>query len=454
MFIAFCVCGIHGRLIRREYWQTQSTRTLPSSSLSQAFHLKTKTFYFQMEILIFKSYFQKNCAKGKGDEYFRQGQYESAMSIYLLMLQKLRMYPIYPDEILLNDEKESDDLRINILKNISLIYFKTMQWNQCIDLCNLILSKRPTDKKSLHRKAIASQNISKDAHANNEVKHVPSHSDSTSSSSSKKLFECVRIPFKGKGLLAHQNIDKYTIIIDECPIFQYSNTDINDQQILFDEFMQLSLSDRNIVASMDHSVLFDDEYEYEMNKDKLFDIIERNNIEVIEDESNALFPTITKINHSCSPNAIWFWDAASETQKVISIDNIKRGDELTVSYCQPGYSRKLRRKYLLQHFGFYCQCKRCNTIDPDEIAFYDKISSIHCKFMCRLEGYVWNKRADKITKMLQLADEYFPYMTITLEHILNKVHSHDAALVDVLRSTTFHQLTVLCYRSKFLSKKG
>ena len=60
--------------------------------------------------------------KGKGNEHFIQAKYENAMSYYLLLLSKLRMYPVFEDEEENHQMRHQEDkLRIIALKNISLI---------------------------------------------------------------------------------------------------------------------------------------------------------------------------------------------------------------------------------------------------------------------------------------------------------------------------------------------
>ena len=176
-----------------------------------------------------------------------------------------------------------------------------------------------------------------------------------------------------------------------------------------------------------------------MNEDKLYDIIERNNIEIINDKLNGLFPTIARINHSCVPNVVWFWDQQTQSQKVMSIMDIKKGDELCVMYCQHGYSRKLRRKFLLQNFGFYCQCQRCNIIESKDIVFYDKLNTIYSQFMLKLDKYIKNKNKDKMMKMIEMCADYFIDTAVVLQYILNHIDDND------ISSISFKSLALDCY---------
>ena len=120
---------------------------------------------------------------------------------------------------------------------------------------------------------------------------------------SSKLFTIKSIPFKGYGLIASNHINKYTLILSEKPLMKYSNHDAMNKQVLYNKLMELPQSQQETINKMACSIIYDD---CKMNEDKLCDIIDRNNIEIINDNMNGLFPSIAGINHSCVPNVVWF----------------------------------------------------------------------------------------------------------------------------------------------------
>jgi len=195
------------------------------------------------------------------------------------------------------------------------------------------------------------------------------------------FFVLQKISSKGHGLVARKRIAADTLIIDETPILLYSNDDIEDKQIAWKLFNALNVEKQEFISTVSCSIQYD---KSGMDADKLMDIIQRNNIEVIPDSLNALFPTIVRLNHSCCPNTIWFWDKDSQSQRVITIKDVEKGEELSAMYCKHGYSRALRRKYPIQMFGFWCLRPRCNLADAQEIAFYDRINRIYSRFVSRL----------------------------------------------------------------------
>eukprot|EP01084_Bolivina_argentea_P213209 362181_1 len=341
------------------------------------------------------------------------------MAYYILLLQQLRIYPIYPDEKqelqqLFGDFK-IDDLRITTLQSISIILFNTYQWQQCINICNIILQQIKQHKHSLDLISKCFQNIN----SSNIIQNTISVKSNKLNSKSSELYEIHQIPFKGYGLIATQNIPAYTLIIHEKPMLEINNNDLIDKQCIFQQFKQLSFTQQNIINNLSHSIAFN--HEKEINSDKLLDIIEKNNIELIEEKLNGLFPTIARINHSCIPNVMWIGDTCVKKLKVISITDIKRGEELCAMYCHHGYLRVLRRKYLLQNFGFYCYCKRCNIVKEKDVIFDDKLNQMYGKVMHKMNRYLKEKNVNKLQKWNKLADEFFPDRKYFFEFVLENV---------------------------------
>ncbi|CAG8777519.1 45164_t:CDS:2 [Gigaspora margarita] len=71
------------------------------------------------------------------------------------------------------------------------------------------------------------------------------------------------------------------------------------------------------------------------------------------------------INHSCRPNAIMMYSIGQQTssgpQILRSIENIKAGEEITISYIDVAMSRTSRQKLLNEKYFFKCQCSRCSS---------------------------------------------------------------------------------------------
>ena len=102
-----------------------------------------------------------------------------------------------------------------------------------------------------------------------------------------------------------------------------------------------------------------------------------------------------RINHSCSPNVVWSWVAASggyEVKEVRAVRRVEAGEELGANYIdsfQVGVSAwtldtvtilhfqgtlapSLDRKQRLRKWNFDCSCQVC-SLPHNELAENDKI---------------------------------------------------------------------------------
>jgi hypothetical protein len=54
-------------------------------------------------------------------------------------------------------------------------------------------------------------------------------------------------------------------------------------------------------------------------------------------------------------------DKAGARVAIIALAPIKRGDQILIPYVHPQVPVEKRRQYLLQRYGFLCNCPRCRT---------------------------------------------------------------------------------------------
>lgn len=82
----------------------------------------------------------------------------------------------------------------------------------------------------------------------------------------------------------------------------------------------------------------------------------------------GLYVLHSHINHSCEPNiSIRHLDQRTALSRitVIARRNIEPGEELYISYVNPGLPLETRRQQLLE-WGFgECKCSRCSTEEKD-----------------------------------------------------------------------------------------
>ena len=83
----------------------------------------------------------------------------------------------------------------------------------------------------------------------------------------------------------------------------------------------------------------------------------------------GVFETLSMINHSCQPNALYTssWDSTLKTPKasIHALRDIAAGDEITFSYVLSSQSRSGRSSEISASWGFKCLCIRCETFGDD-----------------------------------------------------------------------------------------
>ncbi|KAI0742735.1 hypothetical protein C8Q80DRAFT_1190512, partial [Daedaleopsis nitida] len=74
----------------------------------------------------------------------------------------------------------------------------------------------------------------------------------------------------------------------------------------------------------------------------------------------ALGRDISRINHSCAANAMWFWDFETLTFTVSAHTPIRAGEEVTISYTETESPYLKRQEVLSRRYKFTCKCPACD----------------------------------------------------------------------------------------------
>ena len=85
--------------------------------------------------------------------------------------------------------------------------------------------------------------------------------------------------------------------------------------------------------------------------------------------SSGLYHTLTKVNHSCSPNCIKFKPAAQSNwaSEIWTIRPVREGEELTICYCEPvEMTLRSMREYLLTQHRFVDMSQAVEKEDDGE----------------------------------------------------------------------------------------
>ena len=76
---------------------------------------------------------------------------------------------------------------------------------------------------------------------------------------------------------------------------------------------------------------------------------------------SSLFVLQSKINHACAPNAKLVCAFTDATIDIVAERDLRRGDEICISYIGPGLGRVRRRQLLRTNYGFGCVCSLCSS---------------------------------------------------------------------------------------------
>ena len=76
---------------------------------------------------------------------------------------------------------------------------------------------------------------------------------------------------------------------------------------------------------------------------------------------SSIRPLFSMFNHDCDPSADWSADHLGGPVLVTSKRDIKKGEEVTVSYVLNGQPEIDRRASLIAQIGMICECVRCQA---------------------------------------------------------------------------------------------
>lgn len=232
------------------------------------------------------------------------------------------------------------------------------------------------------------------------------------------LFEIRELEGKGRGVIAKTDIAMGTIILEErcslwrcsssacihcfsedhslfqCQRFQQNHPELHKfaqscnktqsektiqsicSQLLFDasevaqKFVKpivfslygnerISQRELNLIAEMYESAPEKYKIGGKENFLKLFKILENNAHEMKSADGMGLFPLVSMLNHQCV-NSNCSYQSSSLTNMVVkTLRDIKKGEELTVSYISSFISLSFRKRVLRARYDFDCKCENC-----------------------------------------------------------------------------------------------
>ncbi|KAJ3486497.1 hypothetical protein NLI96_g4196 [Meripilus lineatus] len=179
-----------------------------------------------------------------------------------------------------------------------------------------------------------------------------------------KAFSVERVQGKGLGLVANRMIAAGELIYSERPIYAAprilscppDQTDANG--IFFRAAMkELSTESRRKFFELHNA--------YPSDVDCVPGILNTNCLPLCIDASNPIshvgcFPTLSRINHDCCPNAKYSFNLTTFRGEVRAMRLIRAGQEITITYTHLDQPRRERQRALSQARFFTCACKTCS----------------------------------------------------------------------------------------------
>ena len=151
-------------------------------------------------------------------------------------------------------------------------------------------------------------------------------------------FRIEEISGKGKGIVADKFIAEGSLILSEKPILMTDViTDLKDiahhVDSLRDLVAKLELKKKRQLLSLynareDLQVLG----LFGSNSIKLPSSTDMHNCSTINKPRAAVFPTLSRINHSCVPNVVWSWNDRKQQEELRAMVGIEPDTEITASY--------------------------------------------------------------------------------------------------------------------------
>ncbi|KAI0367136.1 SET domain-containing protein [Pilatotrama ljubarskyi] len=192
----------------------------------------------------------------------------------------------------------------------------------------------------------------------------PAYSTRTAIAPEVKLYRVADSGESGLGVFATSEIARGDIIIVETPLLVYPEllpyhrapTPARRYPELDDALERMSVEDRTTLYSLSNC--------QHLEPSSAKGILDTNGLSAGTLSSGgfryaAVCGDISRVNHSCSPNAAYRFDAASFTFELRAVAPIPAGSQIFISYVDLALPRAQRRE-ALSSYGFTCMCTACN----------------------------------------------------------------------------------------------
>lgn len=183
-------------------------------------------------------------------------------------------------------------------------------------------------------------------------------------------------------MIATKHIAAGTKILTEKPLFTVAMPEMVEGQghRIGDMIAELEQKFEKLSPEQQEEYLNQHDYRFPGETQTRLLTILRSNAYNTGDNHVGSFPKTARINHSCRPNCGNFWSEKEGHRVIYAESDIKKGDEITVSYIPLLKSIKERQARLRQ-YGFVCDCSACQSTESSKrrVKISDTLESLEQK---------------------------------------------------------------------------
>jgi len=192
----------------------------------------------------------------------------------------------------------------------------------------------------------------------------------------------VEVAGRGKGVVATRDINDAELLVLERPLLEARGISGDRSQqtrvlepVLRASFDALGVADRLSVMELACAD----------GPRTLTGVFYTNAVPGSPSDVGLVCPTVSRFNHSCAPNASFYWVKSAGLEAVRALRHIPSGSEICVSYIELAAPTDGRQRILNSRFGFRCGCPVCTASDEarhESDARRERIASLE-EDLCR-----------------------------------------------------------------------
>ncbi|KAJ4364781.1 hypothetical protein N0V85_009283 [Neurospora sp. IMI 360204] len=190
-----------------------------------------------------------------------------------------------------------------------------------------------------------------------------------------RLYDIVPTPNKGTGVIATQDIAKGTRIMAEKPLFIVPTNIMQRGNDVVEKYITQKLKG----LDKDQQRAFLSLHNCHGTKFSPFLAISKTNMLGLGSPpvGGGLFIEASRINHACNPNTQNSWNERISRETIHAVRDIKKGEEITISYIGHFESYDERQSILKNKFNFDCACDLCSLPSGQRWASDERLTTIH-----------------------------------------------------------------------------